>query len=470
MSAKSPVLARGADGWRGLINEGFNLSTATDLAQVISAELYDRFGRGSILVAHDGRLFSKQAAEQVAEKVAEAGHIAVFAGLLSTPLATFAVRRFSYLGALIITASHNPFYWNGIKLKVSPGLPPSKELELAIETRRQQPIPPRQSELGKVEQLDVVQLKAAYLEEIIQGIDLNSIRAMGTPICVDGLGGVAGNFFCEAMQYFGCTVESIGVTTDPLFNGKVPDPMYPASRLEVMQLCQSLSVPIGFLLDGDGDRLGVIGNQGNFILPHNILALLLHHLHTRSQASGTVATTVSTGDIVRRVAYKLGYQHKETPIGFKHIAPLLQEGSTLIAGGSVGDIGIRGYGYDRDPILAALFLLELMAKSQASINDLVANLQSEFGFSHYYEATYSAASLSSSELKQLTFQALTAAQLNPSPTINDCDGFKFYIRENSWLLVRKASTEKGIRVYMEANQAETIDSLKSCLDQIFQSS
>ncbi|MGH8000042.1 MAG: hypothetical protein ACREPR_11570 [Brasilonema sp.] len=466
MSAKFPTLARGADGWRAVINEGFSISTAASLAQVIGTELCHRFGRGHILVAHDGRFCSTQAAEEVATKIAETGHNVIFAGLLSTPLATFAVRKLSYLGALVVTAGHNPFYWNGIKLKVAPGLPPSWELEFAIENRRQHIASASKSDSGRIEQLDLVTLKNAYLDEITQGIDLESIRSINPTLCVDGLGGVAGSFFCEAMQYFGCNVKSIGVTIDPLFNGKIPDPMCQESRLQVIKLCQEINASVGFLLDGDGDRLGVIGNQGNFILPHNILALLLLYLHDKGKTLGIVTTTVSTGDIVRRVAHRLGCQHRETPIGFKHIAHFLQEGSTLIAGGSVGDIGIRGYGYDRDPIAATLFLLELMAKSQKSINDLVVDLYTEFGFSHYYEKTYLIASLSPNELRQVTFQALTEAKLKPSRNINNCDGFKFYMDRNAWLLVRKISTEKGIRVYMEADQEEDIDLLKSCLDKV----
>jgi phosphomannomutase len=470
MNAKSPTLTKGADGWRGIIHEGFSIAATASLAQAISTELYQRFGQGTILVAHDGRFFSAQAAEMVAEKVAETGHIAVFAGLLSTPLATFAVRRFSYLGALIITASHNPFYWNGLKLKVAPGLPPSKELELAIEKRRQQALSTSNLERGRIVQLELTSLKNAYLDEITRTIDLASIRSANPTLGIDGLGGVAGGFFYEALQYFGCTVKPQGINTDPFFNGNIPDPTCPESRTSLSQLCQELRLPVGFILDGDGDRLGVIDQHGNFIVPHDILALLLLYLHQRDKdkAFGTVITTVSAGCIVRRVAHRLGLPHQEAPIGFKHIAPFLQGGSTLIAGGSVGDIGMRGYGCDRDPIVAALFLLELMVKKQQSIYDSIADLHTEFGSSYYYEKTYSMVSFPADALKQRTFQALAEAGLNPSQNINNCDGFKFYMDRNIWLLVRKASTEKGIRVYMEAEQEQDLDSLRYCLDEVFQ--
>ncbi|MEB3359856.1 MAG: hypothetical protein VKK04_24230 [Synechococcales bacterium] len=468
MSAKSPTLTKGADGWRGIIHEGFSVSATARLAQAISAELDARFGKGTILVAHDGRFFSAQAAEVVAEKVAEAGHVAVFAGLLATPLATFAVRKFSYLGALIITASHNPFYWNGLKLKVAPGLPPSKELELAIENRRQQASFPGSLKPGSILQLDLTALKQAYLDEVTQGIDLESIRSTNPTLCIDGLGGVAGGFFYEALQYFGCTVKPLGINTDPFFNGNIPDPTCPDSRIGLSQLCQELSVPAGFVLDGDGDRLGVMDHQGHFIFPHDILALLLLYLYQKGKTWGAVITTVSAGHIVRRVAHKLGLPHREAPVGFKHIAPFLQDGSTLIAGGSVGDIGMRGYGCDRDPIVAALFLLELMVKNQQSIYDSISDLHAEFGSSYYYEKTYPMVPLPAHILKQTIFRTLAESGLNPSPDIGDCDGLKFSMDQNTWLLVRKASTEKGIRVYMEADHEQKLDLLRSCLDKVLQ--
>jgi len=462
------MLTRGADGWRGVINESFTVEAVTELAAAIGLELRERFGqKGEVLVSHDARLQSEIAAQSAATVLSSLGFDIILGGILATPLATFAVRSRKYLGALIITASHNPASWNGVKLKVTPGMPPNQELEIAIERQRSK-LPSRLGVINKaIKEIDVGSLEDEFISQIIQQVDFDLIRESGLYVAVDGLNGVGSNLLKKILEVAGCQVDVLDKELDPLFNGLVPNPMNSKSRQRLAEHIRLNSVNIGFLTDGDGDRLGVIDNDGAFIQPHNILALLLQRIHHIDQTPGAVAKTVSAGAIVKRVAQALGRPVIETGIGFKYIAPLFQRQEIIMGGGSVGDVGFRRNGYDRDPFLAALMLTEVVAQDGRSLQSIVSELQENFGKSFYHEVTFKVPQVSPNMLKHIGFRALDKIELaNSITSIEKIDGVKFLLANNAWVLLRNASTENGIRVYAEASTPEKLAKIHVALKDI----
>ncbi|MHC2635164.1 phosphomannomutase [Bradyrhizobium liaoningense] len=447
-AGRAPRLARGADGWRAVINEGFTPAAASELASAIGAELLDREGRGSVLVAHDGRFYSEIAARAAAEALVSVGLDALLVGETSTPAATFGLGHFGCIAALVVTSSHNPFYWNGVKLKVAPGRPPGKDLEHAVEGRRGTAITAVPG--GRLCHVPIEGLLEAYVSHLLAGIDADALRIAAPRVVLDGLGGVGAKPLVAALLTAGCRLETIATAPDPLFTGLVPDPMRPESRVRCIRRVGESGADIGFLVDGDGDRLAVIDRHSLFHQPHDILALMLEFMPLESIPRAGVVTTVATGSIVGRLAHSRSQPHIETAIGFKHIAPYLIDGLAVMGGGSVGDIGIRDHGFDRDPVAAALRLLALLAASQVPLDEAVRQLHRQYGTSNYHSVTYNTVKLSDDQSESMIRTALHRADLPPCTreTVR-IDGIKVYVTDKDWVLVRNASTEPGVRLYSE---------------------
>jgi len=465
-SGTLPSLARGADGWRGIIGEGFSLETVSNLIEAIGVELLVQVGDGPVLVAHDGRHQSAAAAHQASMLLSVAGLQVVNEGTLPTPVATFAVHKQRFAAAILITASHNPFYWNGVKLKIAPGMPPDRGLESAIERRRAQPSAPRYAP-AEYQRAASEALCQDFVAVMLQQVDVDGIRRAGLRVAVDGLHGIAGSLLGQLLESAGCNVIIIGADMDPFFGGLVPDPMHAASRRRLAEAVRRERADFGFLVDGDGDRLGVLDLHGTFVWPHDILALLVQHAQMLDLRLGAVATTVATGSIVRRVAHAMGHTTVETAVGFKHIAPLLHRQEVMIGGGGVGDIGFGIDSYDRNPFLAALLLLQIVARRQQPVHTVIEQLHETYGTAVFCEMTLQVVKPAGISMESLALEAIHAAGLaNFVTDVSRVDGVKVYMGDTTWLLVRAASTEKGLRVYMEMATLEQVTALKTALVQL----
>jgi phosphomannomutase len=468
-AARQPSLTAGADGWRGIMNEGFSVAAVAHLCTAIGAEVRHRLGGTTVLVAHDGRFYSEEASAAGVEALAAAGLDVVSVGHLPTALVSYALRDGAYAAAVMVTASHNPFYWNGVKLKMAPGMPPPKELERAIEARRsargldsvaQGSAGPR----GRLTALPAARIEERYAAEVIASLDAEAIRRVRFRVAIDGLHGIAGRFFAELLRSAGCAVELVGGDVDPMFGGLVPDPLESSSRERIADLSRHERAELGFVVDGDGDRLAVL-EKGVFIRPHEVLALLLRSLDAKDRSAGDVITTVSTGSLVRLLASDLGRRVRETPIGFKHIAPYLRSGEAILGGGAVGDIGCRGRGYDRDPFFAALLLLETVARAERHLGEELSEIHRTFGHRIYGERSYAGRPRPLAELEALGRAALVdAGHGNEIAEVSTVDGVKIRLADGSWILLRNASTERCLRIYAETTSSDRLGTLMNAAE------
>ena len=291
-----------------------------------------------------------------------------------SPALSLLVRQRGAAGGIMITASHNPYRWNGMKFKASygssalPSIVAQVEKELA--TVLANGVPPLPPQPDHIQTLDIL---SPYLETIDKLVDWERIRAAKFRFVVDPMHGAARGLLRELMTRHGIACDEIRGTRDPLFGGVNPEPIEPhveALRRAVL----AGKYDAGLCADGDGDRIGAMDRDGTFITPHQIFSILLWHLAGTRGIPGDVAKTFSSTKMLDKIAEKFGRKVFETPIGFKYICELMLERDILLGGEESGGIGTKLYLPERDATVMALLLVEVMAWHKKSLGELVAQL------------------------------------------------------------------------------------------------
>jgi phosphomannomutase len=442
-------LRSSADGWRGVIGDGFSPEATAALARCVAECVSATQPVTTTLVTYDGRGLGEPAAHAVAHAVQNTiGGQVRLVPYLPTPTATAAVRLGHADLALLVTASHNPPSWNGLKVKVRPGCPPPGEVERAIADRYEahdaRPDQPVAFEPGGW-QRDLI---AEHIGDVLGKLAVPPAKRLR--VVVDGLGGVACGpvaRLCAALSWDACP---LGRDLDPEFNGLVPDPSIPASRARAAEAVVAQSADLGLVLDGDGDRLYVIDHLGRTVHPHELLALLFEHRHWKRYGSPErgVAVTSSTGMAVRLAADWIGAPVRELGVGFKHLSPVLAAGQADVAGGSVGDLAFAEYGIDRDPFAAVALLADMLA-ADGTLAERLDDLRARVGPLTWFESRVPG-SVDGAVLLQAGMAALSRSGLRENLTeIGGTDGIKFWLDRGQWLLLRPSSTEGGLRIYGE---------------------
>jgi phosphomannomutase len=442
----------GTDGWRGVIDEDF---TDANVRKVVCAitryAVRNEKPFAGILVGYDTRNKSAESARAAAEVVAMAGvPVWLAERACPTPAVSLLVRQRGAAGGIVITASHNPSKWNGVKLKASygssalPAIVAQVERELSIVLADGVPALPPQPD--RIQSLDFI---PAYLDTIEKLVDWDRIRAAQFRFVVDPMHGAARGLLRALLTRNGIACDEIRGNRDPFFGGVNPEPIEP--HVEALrQAVLSGSYHAGLCADGDGDRIGAMDRDGTFITPHQIFSILLWHLAGTRGISGDVAKTFSSTKMIDKIAAKYGRQVFETPIGFKYICELMLERDILLGGEESGGIGTKLYLPERDATVMALLLIEVMAWHKKTLSELVAQLQAEFGEHHYGRVDLelkpgqkerAISYFSESKLKRLLDWPVARRE--------DLDGVKLYLGEVGWVMLRASGTEPMLRVYSE---------------------
>ena len=442
----------GTDGWRGVIADDFTFANVRKVAYAIARYVVraEKPGAG-LLVGYDTRYGSERFARVAAETASMAGMpVWVAETACPSPALSLLVRQRGAAGGIMITASHNPYKWNGVKFKASygssalPSIVAQVEKELA--TVLANGVPPLPPQRDRVHTLDFL---APYLETIEKLVDWERIRAAKFRFVVDPMHGAARGLLRQLMTQHGVACDEIRGTRDPLFGGVNPEPIEPhveALRRAVL----AGKYDAGLCADGDGDRIGAMDRDGTFITPHQIFSILLWHLAGTRGISGDVAKTFSSTKMLDKIAGKFGRKILETPIGFKYICELMLERDILLGGEESGGIGTKLYLPERDATVMALLLVEVMAWHRKSLGELVAMLHEEFGEHHYGRVDL--------ELKQgqkeRAIDHFSGARVKgllewEVARREDLDGIKLYLGEDGWVMLRASGTEPMLRVYSE---------------------
>lgn len=451
----------GTDGWRGVIGDDFTFANVRKvtaaIAEYVRAEAEPHRG---LVVGFDTRFLSRECARVAAETVAAAGiPVTLASNATPTPALSYAVVSRKTAGAIVITASHNPYRWNGVKFKASYGgsaLPAiMRRIEIHLARLARKPARRR----GRPARIEEVDLVGPYLERLKSLVSLDRIRDSGHRFAVDPMYGAArgclSRLFSERqIPYFELHGEH-----NPLFPGLNPEPIEPHVE-GLRRAVVEGRFDAGLATDGDGDRLGAVAASGEFIDSHKIFSILLKHLAHSRKRTGEVIKTFSTTEMVRKLCQKYSLPLHETPIGFKYICELMLKRNILMGGEESGGIAIEGHLPERDGVLNSLYLAEVMAERKMTLEELARELAEEFGPHHYgrvdleieKEAAHRVVRRAARrEVKKIAGMKVKA--------VEDLDGVKLRLGDSAWLLVRASGTENVLRLYAEAPSRELVRQL-----------
>ena len=455
----------GTDGWRGRIADDFTFKNVRLVAQAIVNYLGKQgLKEKGLVVGYDNRFLSKEYAAEVAA-VAASNDIAVYLSeeSLPSPVLSFAVKTKAAGGGIMITASHNPPEWSGIKFKAHYAGSALKTITDKIE-----------EELKYLEGKEIAKpkyhfeksnFKKAYIDNLKNIVDLKAIKNSNIKVVVDPMHGSSAGYFVEILKSTGLEVTEVNTSPDPLFGGISPEPL-PPNLEELISTTKELGlrfpndIVVGLALDGDGDRISAVDSSGTFINPHSIFSILLKHLVEHKKWSGEVAKTFNTTKLIDRLSKKYGLTLHETPIGFKYICELMLKRDILIGGEESGGIGVKNYIPERDGILCGLLVLEAQAYEKKSLKQILADIYREFGpYSYEREDIPMEPEKGQRVLSNLKASPPKSFCKKNLRQVSDVDGVKLVFEDESWILFRASGTEPLLRIYAEGKSTEDVDAM-----------
>jgi len=470
----------GTDGWRGLIADDFTFKNVRRVARAIASYVlkHEEAQRG-VVIGYDTRFLSDRTARAVAEVIAGAGIPVLLANdYVPTPAVSYNVKKQGAAGGVMITSSHNPWNWNGVKFKAKFGGSATPAIMKMIEDELeqgcddgQQPSFARPGRAGapvptRARAIKEVDLKPAYVEAICQFADLKLIRKANFKFAIDSMYGSGRRVLPDIFDKNRIQYIAIRQEVNPLFPGINPEPILPHVALlqetVVKEKCHA-----GLVTAGDADRIGAVAEDGSFVDSHKCMSVLLHWLLVRKKWPGDVVRAFNTTGMMDRIAARYGRKLHECSIGFKYIADLMMDHEILIGGEESGGIGYSRFLPERDGILNALLLANVMAEEGKPLGQLVADLQREFG-AHYYGRRDLHIS---DELKNGAIRRAGDAQTTKLGAYSvlrkqNRDGVKFYLDApqhgngaDAWVLFRASGTERMLRCYVEAATSELVEEI-----------
>lgn len=454
----------GTDGWRALMSTEFTFENVEKVVQAfadhLNAELRKKGRpRGRVAVGYDWRRNSENFARLAAEILSGNGiDVVLSTKACPTPAVSYVIVKEKCDAGLLITASHNPPGYNGVKIKNDFGGSAEKTITDSVETLIGKN-PVRKAPLGSGSEMR--DLNERYIEFLKSYVDIERIKSAPYHVLVDPMHGVAGRWLETILSGGKLRITTIRGDRDTSFGGNAPEPI-PQNLRQSMELMRTGKYDLCVVTDGDADRVGAIRPGGEFISPGKILSLIMQHLVEDRKKTGSVVTTISNTGLIYKMARKLGLKVHETPVGFKYVCEIMRRENVLIGGEESGGIGFQDYLYERDGMLSSLLLMEMMAVRGKSIDGILKDVEKEFGKLHYVRNDIDYPN----ELKPRLFDHLQnhpPADLSGHRVkeIKSSDGMKYVLDDDSWLLFRLSGTEPILRIYSEATSEELATSLVS---------
>jgi len=463
----------GTDGWRGIIAEDFTFDNVRICAQGVADYLQQSgLNEKGLVVGYDTRFASEDFAAAAAEVIAGNGikvHLCLKAA--PTPVVSFVVPATSSAGAIMITASHNPGSWNGFKYKSAEGASASEETTRQIERNiasfaegvgvRPGIKGVALDEAVKKGLIDYLDPSLPYFKHLDNLVDLEMLRSQKLKIVVDHMYGAGSGYFRKPLEGGNVEITEINAERNPSFPGIQPEPI--AKNLaKLSRLLVEQKAHVGLATDGDADRIGIMDEKGEFLNQHQVFALLcLYLLDVRGERGAMIKTLTST-NMISRLGQIFGVPVYETPVGFKYVAPLMMRENAIIGGEESGGYGFHNHIPERDSIVAGLYFLDFMARTHKTPSQLLDYLYSKVG-PHYYERIDSHITESKRQkiTDQLSSGSIDKIAGNKVSRLDSTDGFRFFLADESWLLIRFSGTEPLVRLYAES---ETIEKVRLLLN------
>jgi phosphomannomutase len=469
----------GTDGWRGVISDTFTFHNLRRISQAIadavaSEEWLNGVTSGPkpdtkrMVVGFDTRFLSDRYAAEAARVLAANGYkVYLTTADVPTPSVSYTVRHLGAIAGIMITASHNAPRYNGVKLKAAQGYSAAREqcrrVEVYLSDNESRGRGPNLMDFeqarteGLIERINPT---PAYYDHLRQLIDFDKIADNPQHIVVDSMFGSGRGQIRGILQGTGCEVFEVRGEMNPGFGGIHPEPIghYLGALAGAIAAGHG---QLGLATDGDADRLGAMDGRGQFVDPHRIMALSLKYLFEKRGFRGKVVKTVSTTQMINRLAEKHGLEVIETPVGFNYIAEWMLKDDVLIGGEESGGISFKGHIPEGDGILMGLLLTEMVAESGVPLDEMVTDLLDEVGPAHYKRVDLRLARpiVKEQMVKQLAEDAPSSIGGVEISSVNTMDGVKYLLADDSWLLIRPSGTEPVLRVYAEARDPEQVSRL-----------
>jgi phosphomannomutase len=454
----------GTDGWRGVIADDFTFDNVRRVASAIASYVlkYEEAQHG-VVIGYDTRFASPRAARIVAEVIAAAGiPVKLSNDYTTTPSVSFAVKHQGAAGGVMVTSSHNPWNWNGVKFKGKFG----GSATPAIMKRIEEEMAAGAAPTGGKAAIEEVDLKASYIAGVCAFVDMDLIAKTKFKFAVDAMYGSGRGVLSGIFAARGVPHVAIREELNPLFPGINPEPIQPHTALlqetVVREKCDA-----GLATDGDADRIGAVAEDGTFVDSHKIFCVILRWLLERKKWPGDVVRAFNTTRMLDRIAAKYGRKLWETSIGFKYVADLMMEHDILIGGEESGGIGYSRFLPERDGVLNCLMLANVMAEEGKPLGQLVADLQREFG-PHYYgrRDLHIPEDVKQNAIQRARAESTQSLGKYRVLKKEHMDGVKFFLDAptngngaEAWVLFRASGTEPLLRLYTEASSPELVSEL-----------
>ena len=435
----------GTDGWRGIISDNFTFKNVRRIARAI-ALYYNQHakGRASMAVGFDTRFLSEQYAAALSDVLSQNGITVILSDrAIPTPALSFAVSSRNLTSGVMITASHNPGAYNGVKIKTASGGAAGVEVTDEVERLLAADGLSEATAKGCVNTVD---LSKEYVKFLRSYIDFGKIKNAKLRVLVDVMHGSGNGFIAQVLKGSRIKLEFMRQERNPWFGGLRPEPI-PENLEETMRRMKNEKFDICLVLDGDADRIAAVLPGGIFVSPQKILGLLALHLFQDRRMKGGVVKTIVGTNLLDALTLDLGLKLYETPVGFKYISHLMDTEDILVGGEEAGGMGFKNYIPERDGILAGLLLLEMMAYRKKGMPRILAEMEKKYGRYYYVRSDMKIKNpgvdiLGFKDTKEILGKKVTG--------IKDYDGIKLMLSDGSWLMFRGSGTEPIMRVYAES--------------------
>lgn len=466
------VIKFGTGGWRGIIAEDFTFNNVRRVAKALSIYYKGNFkDLKPVIVGHDLRFLSGRFSRAFSEILAEEGIKVYFVEDASpTPMIMYGVDRLDLDFGVMITASHNPHEYNGIKIivekgKDAPATVTNKLERIANNVDIEQLVHRNFFEYVNKGKIVYYENKNEYIDSLLSFIDTECIKNRSSKILFNPMYGVSKDIMLMCLASLRCYVDLMNAYRDTMFGLKLPSPER-KSLLDMEYKMKEKKYDMGIATDGDSDRIGIYDENGNYIDANKILVLLYYYLLKYKGLKGGVVRNLTTTHMLDRIAERFGERAFEVPVGFKHISSKMEEYDLLLGGESSGGLKIRGHVNGKDGILAALLMVEMVCKTGKTVGTLLREIEEEFGKKYFRMESME---ISNKELlKKRFFEDKYVPEIGKKiEKVSYMDGLKIYYDGDTWVSIRFSGTEPLLRIACEMDSEteakNTIDRIVSVI-------
>ncbi len=466
------IIKFGTDGWRGIIADQFTFKGVKIVTQGVSNYLLKKVGNNRkpcVVLGYDTRFLSGKFAEAAAEVLELNGISAYFSDrIISTPILSNAVVGKKADLGIMITASHNPYYYNGYKIKGPFGGSATMDIIGEIEkevgevlkntSKYREFLYPESRRDGSIRKVDFL---SSYQENVLSQINKDIIKSFNFGLLIEPMYGATQGIFKNILETFNpANLTEIHSILNPAFGGINPEPIGD-NLAEARDILKSEKCKMAICLDGDGDRIAALGEDGNYISSHHLYAIVLWHLARIKKMKGKVVKSVNLSSIVDKICAKYNLELITTPVGFKYIAEEILRGGVIMGGEESGGLWAGGNLPERDGILMSLRLLEIVCSMDMTINQILEEIYNEFGYFVFDRIDYKIDLQQKENLKSVLERGIPdVLKKAGAGKVITIDGYKYIMEDGSWLMIRLSGTEAVVRLYTEGGSDKRISYLQ----------